>query len=45
LNALVKKPTPGATHPARPAGRKLGISEAHQKVSAQFPKTLAELAK
>jgi hypothetical protein len=51
LEAAVSAPTKssakanGAAHPARPAGRKLTIAEAHQRVSARFPKTLAELAK
>ena len=45
MNAPVKRVTPGAAHPAKPVGRKLSISEAHQKISARFPKTLAELAK
>jgi len=46
VNAPPKTPAKAAaSHPARPAGRKLTIAEAHQRVSARFPKTLAELAK
>jgi hypothetical protein len=47
MNAPPKSPAKAATasQPARPAGRKLTIAEAHQRVSARFPKTLAELAK
>jgi hypothetical protein len=46
MSAPSKSPAKAASaQPVRPVGRKLTISEAHQRVSARFPKTLAELAK